>query len=48
MVTILTTNLLIVSVVVIFSRVIFVFSFLLGMVMYAYEIETTKTKNYLR
>ena len=46
---ILTTNLLIVSVVVIFSQVIFVFfSLLLGMVIYAYEIETTKTKNYLR
>ena len=45
---ILTTHLLIVSVVVIFSQVIFVFSLLLGTVMYAYEIETTKTKNYLR
>ena len=47
---ILTTHLLIVSVVVIFSQVTFVFSLLLGMgmVMYAYEIETTKTKNYLR
>ena len=45
---ILTTHLLIVTVVVIFSQVIFVFSLLLGMVMYAYEIKTTKTKNYLR
>ena len=45
----LTTNVLIVSVVVIFlSEVILFFTLLLGMAMYANEVETTKTKNYLR